>query len=334
MIHYLIQSLNNIGSISLIEENGIYLFTVDSKLCKYDNLNNLVWMTPELETQWLSFSNKNYILPFHQYQLLRKVSKKTGEVTDSLEMDIFPVQINDDEIWFEKGMGDEVIISTFNIQTNTIKDYCSLSDGRLKAVFKSESFLKFSNGLVCQSLIDGEILWRYGLEQLLGVNTQIQSDVIVIKDRLIFYASSEKQSATFCLNRKTGNVIEKIDNFGGNFIKFNNQLYCVRYPNQVQILDPVTLKSKSIDYISVLKRQKLQIWPNKFVVQDNEFYFVQNIGENFSRVGILDLNNNNLKWVYNFKPKNGQVVDIQVYDSVLYVLTRDNTFHVFEKRND
>lgn len=158
---YSIQSLNKIGAISLIENKNLYVFSTDNRLYKYDDIFSLKWETPPLKSQFLSFSFRNSIYSFQQYKRIIKINKETGNIDNTIELDLFPVQLLNEKLWLEKSINDDTWVSYLNLETNEFKDYVKLSQARFKKIISDDTFLALDKEIKCFSLIDGSQYWQY-----------------------------------------------------------------------------------------------------------------------------------------------------------------------------
>jgi hypothetical protein len=210
----------------------------------------------------------------------------------------------------------------------------SNDDCKIKIVSNLLYFTIKTENLTCHTLSTGSELWRVDLNSFLGNNTHIISNIIDYNEILVFYAKSKEQCSTLCLQQSTGELVKRLDNYGGYYKQYQNCLYFTSAQYQLGILDLDTLQVQVIDFRSILEPKKLEFWYDKFVIDGNDFYFVQNIGAKVARIGIINLILKEIVWLYEFKPQNGQVHDIQLHNNRLYVHTRDNTLHIFEKQEN
>jgi hypothetical protein len=229
-------------------------------------------------------------------------------------------------------------IYAYNLQTNKndleINDY----DGGYLLILNNIIQLNFPkrNFLTCHPLSTGEEKWRLNFDALLGIaETRLYGDILEDKERLFFFLSEVQAGvgATFCISLETGEVLQKIESFGGWLQLVDGQLY-VLGRKELKILNPDTFEKTVVDFSAILAPHDWQFTWNKYVIKDHYLYFInENVGGGgTATVGILDIRTQDLVWYTDIEIEAGKywIAEIRVQDNRLYVLTQGGTLYVYE----
>ncbi|RAJ78985.1 hypothetical protein CLV59_10645 [Chitinophaga dinghuensis] len=187
------------------------------------------------------------------------------------------------------------------------------------------------------SLQDGSEIWRIDTVKLLGSdNPSIVWDIIPLNGKLYFYLYDHDKidfKATFCIDAKTGNVLEKFDRFGGYLQLYQNKIYAPSWKT-LSILDLATGKTETLEFNEVLKAANLNINGRRCVVQDEYLYFVDGAGRPKDRLAILNIATGQIIWECKIKTTDNAgkcIGKLHVYDGRIFAHASDDTLHIFDK---
>lgn len=131
-----------------------------------------------------------------------------------------------------------------------------------------------------------------------------------------------------------GKVINQTNEAEGWVTLANDKLYVAKW-DHINIIDPDSFKTEKIDFSEALNPHGFRIQWNKFLVVDDQFYFVHEDvgGGGEAVVGVLSITNRELLWHTTIPIEDGSywISTIKVYGKRLYVHTQGGTLHVFEQ---
>lgn len=201
-------------------------------------------------------------------------------------------------------------------------------------------FQFFTNSLLsCHSLSTGEEKWRIDIGSIMDCeHFSIYGDIHEFNGKLYFFVAERHtdNKATLCINIETGALIRKLDNYLGWLHLANDHFYIVS-DTAISILNPDTFAIEDIDVSAIMKEYDWIIAWDKFVIKDQYLYFTtMNIGSQTApSVGVIDMQERKLLWSQAIAVEQSwqNVSELRVEDKRLYVLTHDNTLHIFEEEN-
>lgn len=204
--------------------------------------------------------------------------------------------------------------------------------GRIPRIIIDTFAIQVSNNkLIVRDFSKQQELWQISLMELLGTeNAQVVGPVIHFDGRLFVCLSDMHQVySTFVISIKTGDVLMRIEEFGGSFVLYDKKIYSVGW-NSVQVLDPVSYKTEKIDFTKQLKHEGILMEWSNFIIDGSYIYFAD---ANRPIVGVLDLEIEEMIWhteieVYHQEVK--KITKMQVNDGRLYVQSSDSILYVFE----
>ena len=224
-----------------------------------------------------------------------------------------------------------------------------------KIVYKGDFFcdrspnIIYGNLFICRgenffssyNYLDKNTIWLHSFSDLLdGVEIHQAGNIVVFEGKAYFYLYDDKggNKATICIDINTGEVLHTYDNFGGDLFLFGNKIGAAAY-GIVQVLNLETNEVREYDFSQTLQEHNLKIcWNRNVFTEDGLLYFI-GTNEAKNKVGILDLNTEQLLWHTSFDISetecniNQQVRNIQLQGCRLYVHCSDNTLHIFENTN-
>ncbi len=187
------------------------------------------------------------------------------------------------------------------------------------------------------SLLDGSEIWRIDTVRLLGSDDpRAVHDFISLNGKLYFYLEDNNKidfQATFCLDARTGNVLERFDGFGAYLKLYKNKIYATR-GRKISMLDITTHKIETLEFNDVLKAADLYINGPRCVVENEFLYFVDGMGRPKDRLAILNMETGQIVWHTKIKTTDTAakcISKIHVHNGRLFVHASDNTLHIFDR---
>ncbi len=205
-------------------------------------------------------------------------------------------------------------------------------------ILSNETFLsRKDNILTCHPLSTGEEKWRIDIGSIMKCeHFSIYGGIHEFNGKLYFFVAERHtdNKSTLCIDIETGALIQKLDNYIGWLYLANDRFYIVS-DTAISILNPDTFAVEEIDISAIMKEHDWIIAWDKFIVKDHFLYFAtMNIGSNTKPyVGVINMQERKLLWSQAIEVEQSwqNVSELRVQDNRLYVLTHDNTLHIFEE---
>lgn len=188
------------------------------------------------------------------------------------------------------------------------------------------------------SINNGRELWKLNLNQLLPVEKILQSGKFIShNDKLYFYLyefMNTQNSFLFCINETTGEVLHKIENFGGDMYLLDDLIYSV-FKTTIRVLDTNTMEVKIIEFEDEFKKHDFRFSSNRSVITaEGLIYFIDGSVFPTNRFGIADINKVSLLWHSEINVNDGVnncINNIHVHKDKLYLHASDDSVHILEK---
>jgi outer membrane protein assembly factor BamB len=218
-----------------------------------------------------------------------------------------------------------VDIDAYNF--NIIKKY-KLSHS-LFSIITSGFLFQTENALSCEDLNTGIIQWQKEFSE------KITGDILVYEDKLLVSLS---EGDFICLDQSTGEEIWRCEGvYGYRKIIENNYSYEFA-GDYFSIVDlKKGCKEKEINLKEINDKEKLFPISAEILKFGNRIYFISGgIPRYIPAVGSFNLETQTYDWLYRFdnlkNPYGFSGMNcLQYHDGLLYVLTNDNTLHIFEE---
>lgn len=183
---------------------------------------------------------------------------------------------------------------------------------------------------------NGEENWKHKYSELTGLNkANLHSQVLNSDSKLFFVITGNDKKGLFALDIETGDVLKKFDNLCYEIFKDGGYIYTTKFENILCRINTRTLELEEWDCNDLIVKNDLHsIHDHRCNVIDGKFCFTQSLGDNKSKLGVLDWEKKELVYKYNFEPGNGAIGSIQVNNTRMFVHTQDNTLHIFEKEEE
>jgi outer membrane protein assembly factor BamB len=200
----------------------------------------------------------------------------------------------------------------------------------IKDVFIQEVANK--NLMIATSLLDGSELWRLDYNKMIDAENVYGGTFVNFGNKIYLILSSSVKRGLFCIDAKTGKVVDFIPNVYYFLLKDSQNIYVTKEHDIVCKINPETHAMEDWDVRELMKDNGFDgIGDQRSVAMDGIIYLTQTFGAKNAKLGILDINSKELLWKYDFAPECGAVGGIQVSKERIFVHTQDNTLHIFEK---
>jgi len=209
-----------------------------------------------------------------------------------------------------------------------------------KKVFLSEGLVQGEQigtgggSIVYNNLSEGGFeIWKHRYSELTEADkANLHSQILNGDDKLFFVVTGNERKGLFALDIETGEVLKKFDGLCYEIFKDGNYIYTTQFENILCRINTKTLELETWDCnVLVTENGFHSIHDHRCDVVNGRFCFTQTIGDNKAKLGILDWENKELVYKYDFEPENGAIGSIQVSETRMFVHTQDNTLHIFEK---
>jgi len=312
--------------------DDLYCFTAGNVLIKRDKQFNSKWFV-FLDSQWnINEYNNDCIYSFKQYKSFSIINKETGAVFIE-EVNFKPLIVLNNKLWgtyLIKKMAQNI----FEFGEYPLQKHIKIENDDSYAPIKfTGSFLISQNGyylINCSNLC--EILWQLSFQDVLNnKNANLQSEIICCNDKIFFFLSGSNNTIeSFVVDIKTGKVLFQTKKVVGWLKLYDYKIYAVQ-PKAVLIMDANTYETETIELIDTLTPKDITLEWNKYIIDGDLLYFTDAFKP---LVGVINLKTRKILWhtLIEIDNKNLQkVMEIKYDNDRLYVLTSDNTLHVFEK---
>ncbi len=196
---------------------------------------------------------------------------------------------------------------------------------------------RYNTGLIVFNSFESRgVTWKHDFSDLINSEkAYLSSKILELSDKIYFTVSGDEQGALFCLDAHSGKVLYKHNGFGFSIFKDNNFIYTTKFENILCKVNVITNEIEEWDVNILIKENGFDsIHDHRCAVKNDCFYFTQTLGDNKSKVGVLDMNSKNLVFKHEFIPENGGIGSIHVNANRIYIQTQDNTLHIFEKEEN
>lgn len=179
----------------------------------------------------------------------------------------------------------------------------------------------------------GAETWRHHYSELTESNkANLHSQILNSYNKLFFVITGNDKKGLFVLDIETGDLLKKFENLCYEIFKDGGYIYTTKFENILCRINTRTLELEEWDCNAlIVKNDFHSIHDHRCNVIDGKFCFTQSLGDNKSKLGVLDWKKKELVYKYNFEPDNGAIGSIQVNNTRMFVHTQDNTLHIFEK---
>lgn len=231
--------------------------------------------------------------------------------------------------------GEKITKGIFNVQT--LKLEREVSTLGLKGVYlmiNDNLFVTRDKHNLGLFNLNNEVIWKYKLVDFTGSEgrANLHSQILNGDDKLFFVVTGNERKGLFALDIETGEVLKKFDGLCYEIFKGGNYIYTTQFENILCRINTKTLELETWDCnVLVTENGFHSIHDHRCDVVNGRFCFTQTIGDNKAKLGILDWENKELVYKYDFEPENGAIGSIQVSETRMFVHTQDNTLHIFEK---
>lgn len=180
---------------------------------------------------------------------------------------------------------------------------------------------------------DGLTKWKVSFAELIQSEDAFLYDkVINIEDKIFFNVAGSSNGGLFCVDLQNGVIIKKYSGFSRPIFQDEDCLFTTDYENILCKIDSNTLEMKKWNADELVKKNGFDnIHDHRCAAKNGLFYFTQTLGDNKAKFGVLDFNNKQLIYKYEFETKNGGISSIEVSEDRIFIHTQDNTLHIFEK---
>jgi len=260
------------------------------------------------------------------------VNLLNGEIISEEKDKYYLIKTESYKVSFDVNSGKSITVEfpdrTVVIDTGSINGFDFFGDHAVQS-FYNEKKLK------CYALQSGKTIWELDIKELLqSAKAELASQVVEYGGYLFFFLSDLTEKAIFKVELTTGKVIDKTSEAGGWLTLSGNKLY-VANQDHIKILYPDTFKIETIDFSKALNPHGFRIQWNKFLVVNDQFYFVHEnaSGSGEAVTGVLSISSHKLLWYTVIPIEEGSfwISNIKVHANRLYVETQGGTLHVFEQ---
>jgi len=183
--------------------------------------------------------------------------------------------------------------------------------------------------------LNNSIKWQLKFSEITNSkNNEVFSEIIHHNEKLFFFLSDGSNATeSFVVDINTGNVLHRTTKLVGWLKLYNEKIYSLQ-SKAIVIMDANTYETETIELNDTLAADYITLEWNKYIVDGKLLYFADAFKP---LVGIIDLKTKELLWhtLIEVNNKNLQkVMEIKLDNTRLYVLTSDNTLHIFEKEPD
>jgi hypothetical protein len=203
-------------------------------------------------------------------------------------------------------------------------------------------FLTLSNNSFLSFLTDTEIAcfdiqgkkeWHVDFRDLVGAKEVIfLNQILVACGKLFFVLVAQSKKGIFILNAQSGREVKFYSDVTGFLTKDTTQIYSVKQPNILCIIDMENNDYYEWDVNKLIKEHGFEsINDHRCTAEDGVLYFTQGIGAENSKAGALDTFNKELVWKHDFKKENGGIKTINVHEGNIYINMQDDTIQFFQK---
>lgn len=322
------------GTRSTILKNGIILsqITSDSLFIRVFLNNGITW-DKKIQTKHYPFfisegDNTVNICYDNDLDILDSI---TGEILARFETDLIHLG-NSFFIRFEREgeIGGTVKMFCYYFDRAEIKFMWSLNAVKRGYIEIHKNILHINNDteLKIYSLSNGERLWQLNYKEFYPLGKGSRTTGVVAYKNMFFVPLVNV--GVICVDIETGQVIHQIQEMGYIIALYKDKIYSV-WNNIVSVLNTSNFSVEKIDFSATLLPFGLEMDRVKFVINENNFYFIHQ--KEVAIVGVLDLKTKQLLWQTTIEIEKGSywIADLQVHQNRLYVLTQGGTLHIFER---
>jgi len=188
------------------------------------------------------------------------------------------------------------------------------------------------NLMIATSLLDGYELWRLDYNKIIDAENVYGGAFVNFGNKIYLILSSSVKRGLFCIDAKTGEVIDFFPDILSFAINDANNIYANKFRGIICKINAITHEIHEWDVHKLITDSGFYtIGDSHCTVADGILYFTQNMGAKNAKLGILDTNSQQLLCKYDFPPECGTISSIQVSKERLFVHTQDKTLHIFEK---
>jgi hypothetical protein len=227
--------------------------------------------------------------------------------------------------------GTDIFYGIYNFSDKSLlKRFNHLGLNGVSFVINDILFLSQNNEKFGVFTFDNVCVWEVYFKDLFNEYEPIGAGrTNILKTETDLYIELDK---TYRININTGKLQktyeQKYTNCEGEFLYGLQFLSMKKF--ELAILNTKTDVVEIIDISNEFNR--LKIYPdNKITVSNKLIYFSQNMGDNIAKVGILNPENGNVLWKYDFEKRNGMIGTIKINQNKIYVHTQDKKLHIFER---
>ena len=186
--------------------------------------------------------------------------------------------------------------------------------------------------IVMKQINNGSLVWEINVNKLLNSEpVYLNTELIDANSKLYFIANGVDLGGLFCLDINSGNILREYPKVSSFLVKDENFIYSSLYENIVCKINPITDEIEKWEVNDLIKENGFDnLHDNRCKAHKGLVYFTQTLGDNKSKLGVLDTNKKELVYKYEFEAKNGGIGNIQVSESRIFITTQDNTLHIFK----
>ena len=299
----------------LKEDYNFEIFLQDSDLFYLSIQGNLIHI----------INNKFYNIAKQKVIFLREVLFDEG---DYLEC----IGLNDSQVILKNFKKDGTLeMYKVNEDLHTVSRINYI--GNVFLIIDNVSIELYEGGIQIVNILFGKKILKHSYSELTGSNkANLHSQVLNSDSKLFFVITGNDKKGRFALDIETGDVLKKFDNLCYEIFKDGGYIYTTKFENILCRINTRTLELEEWDCNAlIVKNDFHSIHDHRCNVIDGKFCFTQSLGDNKSKLGVLDWEKKELVYKYNFEPGNGAIGSIQVNNTRMFVLTQDNTLHILEK---
>lgn len=220
--------------------------------------------------------------------------------------------------------------STFEIKETYLINY---GLNGIWKVITDELFISKNAKQIALFNFKNELIWEVSFSELTSSDKSfLHSQIICCEDRMFFVLDGSEKRGLFCIDIKTGEVKHLFKDYYYEIFQDQKYIYTSQYENILCRIDSNTLEVEEWDVNELIKKNGFDnIHDHRCAAQDGLFYFTQTLGDVKAKLGVLDFNQKELLFNYEFEPTNGGIGNIKVSGDRVFIHTQDNTLHIFEK---